>query len=224
MTETTLTREDVDALLKRVEAFVADVTVGRDATHGVEHMVEVTTSAAQLLADASAAHELADDSEQFRLLVLAAALLHDVCDHKYDKENGTWALVALSCFLALTFLSKKTVLKGKVDEFLQSEPLLVTLSDEIAWIIDNVSYSREVKTGGAELAAAAGTRKALARDFVSDAGLFLSLALSRSLILTNFFGKQRRLLHFFDRQNGGYWRAWRLALCRVSVCERKQNS
>eukprot|EP01108_Squamamoeba_japonica_P006520 TRINITY_DN531_c0_g3_i1.p1 TRINITY_DN531_c0_g3~~TRINITY_DN531_c0_g3_i1.p1 ORF type:complete len:238 (-),score=52.26 TRINITY_DN531_c0_g3_i1:50-718(-) len=128
-------------VIKAVEEFIERECLGRDETHGAAHMREVRDTAMQLF-DAS-------EDETFALLVETAALLHDVPDHKYDDEEGS--------------------LMARVQNFINSNEQLEPLFDEIIWIIDHVSYSKEVKDGGKSIEAANGTRKRRARDIVSDA-------------------------------------------------------
>ena len=74
--------------------------------------------------------------------------MHDVADHKYDADGA---------------LSKR------VAEHLAAEPLLAPLAADAAWIAAHVSYSAERADNGAALRAAEGSRRARARNYVSDA-------------------------------------------------------
>src|SRR5438309_1768552 len=96
--------------------FVDETCKDRDPSHGYEHMEEVVKKTFIIL------KELDITDIQMTKDAMMAAWLHDVNDHKYDKD-GT--------------------LKNKVLEFLQSHSQNPTL---IMDIIDRISYSKEDQT------------------------------------------------------------------------------
>ena len=132
-------------VLQPLRTFVRFQTRDRDASHGYEHMNEVAQKSYSIW-----------KAERVRgvrklppiLLVMAAALLHDVPDRKYDHDGS---------------------LRGTVQEYLQEDPHLEPMSQAILWIIDNVSLSKEKRFHGANLSEKAGSVIGYARDIVSDA-------------------------------------------------------
>ena len=89
-------------------------------------------------------------------LVQVAALLHDVPDHKYDK-NG--------------------ILHVSMKNLLENTPILKDICKEVIWIVDNVSWSREVQMQGKNLVEHAYDQIGYARDIVSDADKSLAIGL-----------------------------------------------
>lgn len=68
-----------DSIVRELQAFVEGATVGRDASHGVAHMRAVAERATHICRE--------DYKSQHIILVLIAAWLHDVADHKYDADG-----------------------------------------------------------------------------------------------------------------------------------------
>jgi HD superfamily phosphodiesterase len=132
------------AAVERVRAFAQEATVGRAQSHGFDHLQEVAA-----LADA-----ICDElPEANRQLALICALLHDVPDHKYDRDGA---------------------LLAKMVAFLEADVDLCAHAADIAWVVDNVSYSKEVKDP-ARLSVHAGDAVGLVRDIVSDADKIVAL-------------------------------------------------
>ena len=75
------------ALWTKCSSFTAGACDGRDATHGLQHMEEVCRGALLI-----AALEGLDKALWPRVILVA--LLHDVADHKYDRDGAMSALVA----------------------------------------------------------------------------------------------------------------------------------
>lgn len=101
----------------QLSAFVAEVTKGRDPSHGHEHMHSVAILALFIYMNLQSMLK----SDHVCVLVIASAFLHDVIDHKYDPEKK---------------------LAGQMRAFLNGlfSPTDVQL---IFNIIDRVSYSKE---------------------------------------------------------------------------------
>lgn len=119
----------------------AELTAEYDESHDVRHHIDVYKNAVKNFIELDA-----DIAKNFRLfeLITYASLLHDTIDHKYknDLENKT---TKLNVFLEEHFKSFDT---------------------DIKWIIDNISYSKEVKNG---YPLNANKIVQIARDIVSDA-------------------------------------------------------
>merc|ERR1712216_433766 len=99
-----------------------------DATHGAEHAMWVTYNVTQLV------KQLGMTDERF-LVVVCAAMLHDVLDGKYiSKEDGSFNEVKQSMITLLT-------------ELLQSS----TYAAQVLEITENCSFSKEKKGLLAEL-------------------------------------------------------------------------
>lgn len=87
------------ALWDRCRAFVREVCCGRDASHGLSHMEKVTEHALLV-------YSLRDPREETRSAsfdlyrIILVGMLHDVADHKYDRDGS---------------------LEGKVDAFVAAE-------------------------------------------------------------------------------------------------------
>jgi hypothetical protein len=120
--------------------FVKTTCKGRDSSHGYEHMNAVRETAL-LIFDSL---RLRGNLKHIRMYVQIVALMHDVADHKYDKD-GT--------------------LKQKVHAFLEQEQ-----ESEMIWnCIDAISYSKEKKLGRRWFANELPGYWLIIRDVVSDA-------------------------------------------------------
>jgi len=135
----------MEKVLHDLRIFVKECTDGRDPSHGYEHMNRV----------AEISHRIWTKEVERGLfpyppilLVMAAALLHDVADHKYDHDG---------------------ILREKVQDYVEKDPRLNPYCAGLMWIIDNVSWSKEKRCNGANLAKRAGSLVGYARDIVSDA-------------------------------------------------------
>jgi len=91
-----------------------ELTKCYDESHDFQHHVDVLKNTSSILGA---------DEERVCYLAEVAAILHDVCDHKYvDTIEAN---------------------KQRLDTFLSG----ITDGDAIGWIIDNISYSKEVRGG-----------------------------------------------------------------------------
>lgn len=80
-------QQDHYALWARCRAFVAEACRGRDATHGLPHMERVTQQAVLLcLMNHTPSSSFARLRSALQRVVLIG-MLHDVNDHKYDKDG-----------------------------------------------------------------------------------------------------------------------------------------
>lgn len=132
---------------------VKEWTKDRDQSHGYRHMEEVAKIALQLY-DQEKENQDQQRTLPDRFLVEVSAWTHDVADHKYDKHR---------------------VLLRKMMTYLKSDPLTGPLVADIMWIINNVSYSHEVKHNGKNLEKHVNDSIGYARDLVSDADKSLAL-------------------------------------------------
>lgn len=103
-------------LVQRLSSFVSDVCKGRDESHGLEHMKEVSELALEIAIGENA-------SEQVIRLCQIVAWLHDVNDHKYDFDGK---------------------LGEKVKVFLE-DLIGAEEAERVLMIIDRISFSKEVK-------------------------------------------------------------------------------
>lgn len=142
----------MQSLIDKLETFVKAICKDRDYTHGFEHAQKVAKiSIVILMHEYQMIHEY-----QTRYIpsiyvkdVLIVAYLHDVADHKYDKD-GT--------------------LREQLRQFMKDE--LELPQGLIEWyldIIDRVSYSREVKHGDHDWKKALTDYGIEIRNIVSDA-------------------------------------------------------
>lgn len=133
----------INHLSHEVAHFVKISCVGRDASHGFEHAQAVVRNAVVI------AGALPDMSIDDMRIIILAAWLHDVADHKYDQD-GTL---------------KKNVEKFLLKHAPQDYQLILN-------IIDRVSYSKEVKARSQatiDWHIVLGDRGMRLRDIVSDA-------------------------------------------------------
>jgi len=153
-------QQDIQYVLER--AAISDLkdqikewTEGRDSSHGYDHMKEVAEIALKLYDyenenPGSGENRMLPD----RFLVEVTAWLHDVADPKYDP---------------------KRVLRRKMVSYLHDEPLLKLHISDVMWIVNNVSYSREIRLEGQNLDKHRNDSIGYARDLVSDADKSLAL-------------------------------------------------
>ena len=128
--------------------FVGQVCRDRPASHGLAHMEGVTQLAVLI-------HALERADAALREDLVVVAMLHDVADHKYDRDGTLEAQVR-------TFL--RATLADKAD------------SADLAWeTISAVSYSKEKRQGMRYFEAALGPRWTAIRDIVSDADKLLAI-------------------------------------------------
>lgn len=97
-------------MYQHIEEFVQETCKGRDPSHGLEHMQKVRDNALLIC------RMMGETDKQTLSDVSLVALLHDVADHKYDKdgslderirmfltEHGTDPGPVLSCINAISF-------------------------------------------------------------------------------------------------------------------------
>lgn len=124
-----------------LKKFVQDACAGRDPSHGWEHMEKVMFTSLQIYKQEEKKHNWTSNDQK---VVIYAASLHDVCDHKYEPIEELRKRMK-------TFLHKQL---GNNDAI------------RVLNIIDRISYSKENKglidwgTLGKDL---------LLRNIVSDA-------------------------------------------------------
>lgn len=133
-------------LWAKLSEFVEKVCKGRDDSHGHKHMENVANNALKIL--------VGEEVDCYRYLdkVMTVAWLHDVADHKYDKD-GT--------------------LKMQVREFVGTIFADEKECDIIMKIIDLISYSKEnnaIKNGTIiDFEKELGKENAFIRHVISDA-------------------------------------------------------
>ena len=98
--------------------FVEKICKGRDESHGYEHMTSVTKRAMDILSKECDKDEFYDNK---LIKVMIVSMLHDVADHKYDKDGD---------------------LQKQVINFLET---FYDDPEQIIKIIDYISYSKEKK-------------------------------------------------------------------------------
>jgi len=140
--------------LENISNFVKEITAERDSSHGYEHMYEVACLAdkiaveiiftqefmesvhdyvvQQLLKPSGGSHDEIEAMFSLPLLrdhimrvIVVCALVHDVVDHKYSDENND--------------------AEKRLKEVLEKEIDVRNCSEFILDIIDNISYSKEMK-------------------------------------------------------------------------------
>lgn len=130
--------------------FVEITCVGRDSSHGYQHMLQVTYNALiifeqlQKLSDKLVYQDLID--------VIVFAMLHDVADYKYDVDGKL----------------EQTVIKF-IDDLCKDE---IHPFHKLWVLINNLSYSKEKKAGGYHKLPEVSTfpyRINRVRDIVADA-------------------------------------------------------
>lgn len=119
-----------------------NLTSSYDSSHNLVHHFKVCETALEILC--ACGLETMQNLESLTNLIIYSALLHDTIDHKY----------------MFNIKHKIKVLKSFLKENLAEDWI------NIKWIIDNVSYSKEVKSG---YPTHSNNLILLARDIVSDA-------------------------------------------------------
>lgn len=119
-------------ILNDINNFMCDVLSERDWSHGIEHSQEVAKNSIFIWRNGesdrySEIKGIAPISGDPLIIIVAAALLHDVCDHKYAKTAPLNIAVDMKNFLKNEIGSSN---EKAVDE-----------------IIRNISYSKELKKG-----------------------------------------------------------------------------
>jgi hypothetical protein len=124
--------EKVKKLYLNLYEFVDKVCEGRDETHGIIHMNTVTKNAMQILIENKEEKDInlmiekgLNNGIEKELMedVLIVGLLHDVSDHKYDKDGGL-----------------KKILENYLIEITEQNEIR---SSKLMKIIEYISYSKE---------------------------------------------------------------------------------
>lgn len=118
----TSVQDNIHAIL----AVCSHLTQGYDVSHDVNHHIKVYDNCREIMRDEITTHNLSDDDKQsLEIIVAYSALLHDTIDAKYPK--------------------------GLEDKMAQLHDFLVhqvpNECEAIEWVINHMSYSKEVKTG-----------------------------------------------------------------------------
>jgi hypothetical protein len=137
------------------QAFVGDVCRGRDASHGLGHMQTVTEKALLVYQ----LNQKAISSSQLARVILVG-MLHDVNDHKYDKDGTLGA--------AVEEFVQKIVSAGGFGDTLGTTDLRDAAS-RVMLTISAISYSKEKKKGMRWFERELSEEWVLVRDAVSDA-------------------------------------------------------
>ena len=110
-------QEDIEARWNLLSDFVKDVCTGRDESHGHAHMKAVAEMTRHLIQE-----DHMDESGHLMLDAITVAWLHDVADHKYDKDGS---------------------LERRMDDFGRANN--IWNYEEVKRVIKYVSYSSENK-------------------------------------------------------------------------------
>ena len=76
--------------MEKVRSWSAEMTVGRDKSHSIEHFGRVESFIQKIIQDENVKSQLAKiNSQNFEAekILFAAAWLHDIFDHKYTTEE-----------------------------------------------------------------------------------------------------------------------------------------
>lgn len=133
-------------IIESVRNFCLKETKGRDDSHGFKHLEDVVKNTIDIMSDMKL------NDINIRLLSIIVAYLHDVADHKYDKDGS---------------------LKSNMYNFLLNLLKDKNQTDLIMDIIDKISYSKQVKASKLmtldSYFSSLGKEGKLVRDIVSDA-------------------------------------------------------
>lgn len=110
---------------KELFEFCYSLTKEYDESHNIEHHTDVFKNALNILSQLKLDEHTKKEWDRLFQLILYTTMLHDTIDHKYPK-NMEYKRISLCNFLEEHIPSSKT---------------------GILWIIDNISYSKEVKFG-----------------------------------------------------------------------------
>lgn len=148
----------MDAALARwtsCRAVVAKLCAGRPATHGLAHMEQVTQLSLLIASMERSAAPTPD--------VVLVAMLHDVADHKYDRDGTLEAQV-------------KDAIAALVADDFPDDAKAAAAAATHAWnTIDAISYSKEKKRGMRYFEATLPKQWVAIRDIVSDADKLLAI-------------------------------------------------
>ena len=120
----------------------SECTKNYDNSHGYDHHIKVFQNCIEILEDIIHTIPSQNNKDFLLKLITFSSLLHDTIDHKYQNNN-------------------REILEKFLSEKLNSEEF-----NYVFWIIDNISYSKEVKNG---YPVHINELVQLARNIVSDA-------------------------------------------------------
>jgi HD superfamily phosphodiesterase len=133
---------EIVEILQKLNSFVRITCKDRDDSHGFEHMSQVTQNAIKILQNENITNK------NIIIKTIIVAMLHDVADHKYDKD-GT--------------------LHKRVESFIA----IISNEKYIMKIIDYISYSKEQRAidnkTPIDYENELGYENAIVRHIVSDA-------------------------------------------------------
>lgn len=129
-------------MLKEIIEFVKEETKTYDSSHDVKHAIKVMDNVNKIKNDI--ALDNLHENEYFNptKVILLSALLHDVCDHKYDMKN-----------------EKYSKMINKIKEYCNDKETEIVLD-----IINNISFSKQKKGVSKNLG-----KYEILKDIVSDA-------------------------------------------------------
>ena len=142
LTEFKFSQQDTNILHQQIDDLFdicQELTHNYDESHDVNHHLEVLRNALSIMI------QLESKSIELITLVIFASTLHDIVDTKYPTDVG--------------------IKRRKLIIFLNERSKIVNKNDVI-WVIDNISFSNEVKFG---YPTHPNPIVQLARDIVSDA-------------------------------------------------------
>merc|ERR1712133_340185 len=111
---------DFDCLteMEKIRSWSAEMTVGRDKSHSIEHFGRVESFIKKIIRDENVKSQLEKmNSKNFEAekILFAAAWLHDIFDHKYTTEEEAKAgQLKIKSFLENVSYSKEK--KGKLEK------------------------------------------------------------------------------------------------------------
>lgn len=117
-----MNKMNVKDIIKNTKTFVFNTCIGRDETHGYDHMNKVYKNS-KVIFNKLYGDNTSQEYTELYVLTTCSALLHDVYDHKYDHDGK---------------------LKQIFDNFIV-ENFSEKNAKNIENVIDNVSYSKQNK-------------------------------------------------------------------------------
>jgi HD superfamily phosphodiesterase len=110
--------------------FAQEICKGRDESHSINHLLAVTENSLLIIEELLKTNNTQQITVGILEDVVTCAILHDIADYKYDRDN---------------VLSKQV--KGYINDLCKYHKTTDTSSDDLWWIIDNLSFSKERKAG-----------------------------------------------------------------------------
>lgn len=143
--------KEVSSLWKQLSQFVAQTCKGRDDSHGHRHMERVATNSLYIFLELYG--EIDCRNINVAKMVIVSAWLHDVADHKYDRDGRLKIMVK-------QFLMK--VYQGDREKV----NLIIDIIDRVSFSKEKKSKDKNIKLDWNEKLGSTGT---LVRNIVSDA-------------------------------------------------------